>query len=482
MRVLVAGATGYVGSRLVPRLVAAGHTVRCLARDPGKLRDQPWAGDVEVVRGDVLDRASLDRAMADVEVVHYLVHSLTSRGFAATDRRAASSVAAAAAHAGVRRLVYLGGLHPPDTAGLSDHLASRTEVGRIFLDAPAPAVVLQAGVVIGSGSASFEMLRYLTERLPVSVTPRWVHTRTQPIAIRDVLAYLVAATDLPGEPNRTFDVGGPDVLTYADMMRGYAQVAGLPRRVIVPVPLLTPRLSGQWVNLVTPVPRSIAMPLIESLEHEAVCREDDLRALLPAPVEPTPYLRAVELALARIREAEVESHWSAASAPGAPSDPLPSDPSWSGGSVRVDERSVWCDVPPERLWRVVEGIGGQNGWYSFPLAWAVRGWADRLAGGVGLRRGRRDPARLHLGEALDWWRVEAIERGRLLRLRAEMKVPGQAWLEMSVTPDGDGSVYRQRAVFVPRGLTGQLYWWALWPFHGVIFGGMVRNIVRTASR
>ncbi|WP_233425600.1 SDR family oxidoreductase, partial [Jiangella alkaliphila] len=257
---------------------------------------------------------------------------------------------------------------------------------------------------------------------------------------------------------------------------------GLPRRVIVPVPLLTPWLSGQWVNLVTPVPRSIAMPLIESLEHEAVCREDDLRSLLTEPADPTPYARAVELALARIREADVESHWSTATAPGAPSDPLPSDPSWSGGTVRTDQRSVRCDVPPERLWRVIEGIGGQNGWYSFPLAWAVRGWADRLAGGVGLRRGRRDPARLHLGEALDWWRVEAIERGRLLRLRAEMKVPGQAWLEMSVTPDGNGAVYSQRAVFVPRGLAGQLYWWALWPFHGLIFGGMARNIVRTASR
>lgn len=482
MRVLVAGATGYVGSRLVPRLVAAGHTVRCLARDPGKLRDQPWASEVEVVRGDVLDRAGLAPAMEDVDVVHYLVHSLATRGFAETDRRAATTVAAAAADAGVGRLVYLGGLHPPATAGLSDHLASRTEVGRIFLDGPVPAVVLQAGVVIGSGSASFEMLRHLTERLPVSVTPRWVHTRTQPIAIRDVLAHLVAATTLPGEPNRTFDIGGPDVLTYADMMRGYARVAGLPRRVIVPVPLLTPWLSAQWVNLVTPVPRSIAVPLIESLEHEAVCTEDDLRDLLPEPVDPTPYERAVELALARMRDGEVESHWSAASPAGAPSDSLPSDPSWSGGSVRVDQRSVRCAVPPERLWRVVEGIGGQNGWYSFPLAWAVRGWADRLVGGVGLRRGRRDPARLHLGEALDWWRVEAIERGRLLRLRAEMKVPGRAWLELTVTPDGDGARYGQRAVFVPRGLTGQLYWWMLWPFHGIIFGGMSRNITRTAAR
>ncbi|WP_026875483.1 SDR family oxidoreductase [Jiangella gansuensis] len=479
MRVLVAGATGYLGSRLVPRLLA-GHTVRCLARDPGKLRDVPWAPDVEVVRGDVLDRDGVRRAAEAVDVLYYLVHSMNTRGFADLDRRAAESVAAAAGDAGLRRVVYLGGLHPAGGQGLSAHLASRAEVGRIFLDGPVPAIVLQAGVVIGSGSASFEMLRYLTERLPVSVTPRWVHTRTQPIAVRDVLAYLVAAADLPGAPNRTFDIGGPDVLTYADMMRGYARVAGLPRRVIVPVPLLTPRLSGQWVNLVTPVPRSIAMPLIESLEHEAVCTEDDLRALLPTPATPTPYERAVELALLRIRDADVESHWSAASAAGAPADPLPTDPAWSGGSVRTDERSVRCDVPPQRLWEVVEGIGGEHGWYSFPLAWAVRGWLDRLAGGVGLRRGRRHPARLQLGDALDWWRVEELDRGRRLRLRAEMKVPGRAWLEITVTPDGAGSLYRQRAVFVPHGLAGQLYWWAVWPFHGIVFGGMARNITGAA--
>lgn len=438
MRVLVAGATGYVGSRLVPRLLAAGHTVRCLARDPGRLRDRPWAGDVEIVRGDVLDRASLDPAMGGADVVHYLVHSLASRGFAATDRRAATQVAAAAADAGVGRIVYLGGLHPPDTAGLSDHLASRTEVGRVFLDGPVPAVVLQAGVIVGSGSASFEMLRYLTERLPASVTPRWVHTRTQPIAIRDVLTYLVAATNLPGEPNRTFDVGGPDVLTYADMMRGYARVAGLPRRLIVPVPLLTPRLSGHWVNLVTPVPRSIAMPLIESLEYEAICTEDDLRQLLPGPVDPTPYERAVELALAHVRDPGAERHRSATTPAGAPSDPLPSDPSWSGGSVRTDERSMWCAVPPERLWRVVEGIGDEPG----------------------------------------RWRIETVEPGRLLRLHPRTRLPGDAWLELSVAPEAGGSVYRQRAVFVPRGLTGQLAWWVLRPFHGVILGGMARAVTR----
>ncbi|WP_053732027.1 SDR family oxidoreductase [Nocardia sp. NRRL S-836] len=479
MRCLVTGATGYLGGRLVPRLLAEGHQVRCLVRSPEKLRDVPWAADVEIVRGDVL--GDLSATMRDVDVVHYLVHSLNSKDFADADRRAAENTAAAAARAGVQRIVYLGGLHP-EHVELSPHLASRKEVGEVFLRSPVPAVVLQAAVIIGSGSASFEMLRYLTERLPVMVTPRWVHNRIQPIAVRDVLRYLVDATALDTglQVNRTFDIGGPDVLTYLDMMLRYARVAGLPRRRVLPVPLLTPGLSSHWVNVVTPVPRSIATPLIESLVHEVVCRENDVRALLPG--ENIGYDQAVELALAKIRDADVETRWSGASVPGAPSEPLPTDPDWSGGSVYVDERGRATKAGPERLWEVVEGIGGERGWYSFPLAWAIRGWLDRLAGGVGLRRGRRDPHRLHVGDALDWWRVEEIERGRLLRLRAEMKVPGQAWLELRVAdgPRG-GSTYRQRAVFVPKGLAGHLYWAVIWPFHGIVFGGMVRNIANEAE-
>lgn len=478
MRCLVTGATGYLGGRLVPRLLAEGHAVRCLVRDPGKLRDVPWFGQVEVVRGDVLDPATLGPAMADVDVVHYLVHSLNDDDFADADRRGARHTAAAAELAGVRRIVYLGGLHP-DGVELSPHLASRAEVGEVFLRCAVPAVVLQAAVIIGSGSASFEMLRYLTERLPVMVTPRWVHNRIQPIAVRDVLSYLVRVVDLPQEVNRTFDIGGPDVLTYLDMMLRYARVAGLRKRLVLPVPLLTPRLSAHWVNLVTPVPRSIAAPLIESLVHEVVRHEHDIDPLVPLTT--TGYDSAVGLALAKIRDADVETRWSGASLPGAPSDPLPSDPDWSGGSVYTDVREQHAEAEPERLWEVVEGIGGEHGWYSFPLAWAVRGWVDRLVGGVGLRRGRRDPRRLHVGEALDWWRVEEIDRGRSLLLRAEMKVPGLAWLELQVAPsEQGGSTYRQRAVFVPRGLAGHVYWWLVWPFHGVVFGGMVRNIARAA--
>ncbi|WP_112276231.1 SDR family oxidoreductase [Lentzea terrae] len=474
MRCLVTGATGYLGGRLVPRLLAAGYEVRCLVRSPSKLRDVPWAADVEIVRGDVLGDVS--EAMQDVEVVHYLVHSLRSSDFADADRAAATNTARAASRAGVRRIVYLGGLHP--AGPLSPHLASRKEVGEVFLRSSVPAVVLQAAVIIGSGSASFEMLRYLTERLPVMVTPRWVHNRIQPIAVRDVLRYLVEATTL--DANRTFDIGGPDVLTYLEMMLRYARVAGLPKRRVLPVPVLTPALSSHWVNLVTPVPRSIARPLIESLVHEVVCRENDIRVLLPG--ENVGYDRAVELALAKIRDADVETRWSGASTPGVPSEPLPTDPDWSGGSVYTDERERHTQATPERLWEVVEGIGGERGWYSFPLAWAIRGWLDRLVGGVGLRRGRRDPHRLHVGEALDFWRVEEVERGSLLRLRAEMKVPGKAWLELRVAGSGGhGSTYRQRAVFVPKGLAGHLYWAVVWPFHGVVFGGMVRNIAFEAE-
>ena len=485
MRHLVTGATGYVGGRLAPRLLAEGDAVRCLVRDPAKLRDVPWARDAEVVRGDLLDEDAVRRACVGVDVVYFLVHSLVDRDFAAIDRRAATIVARAARDCGVRRIVYLGGLHPDGP--LSAHLESRREVGEILLCSGVPTAVLQAAVVLGSGSASFEMLRYLTERLPVMVTPRWVGTRIQPIAIRDVLRYLIAAARLPEGVNRTFDIGGPEVLTYREMMSRYAAVAELPARRVLPVPVLTPRLSAHWVNVVTPVPRAIAAPLIDSLVHEVVCREQDILEYVPDPPEGRiGYDQAVALALTKINTGDVETRWSDAAGAGVAADPLPSDPQWAGGTVYVDERERPCTAGPEALWSVVTGIGGGRGWYSFPLAWSVRGWLDRLVGGVGLRRGRRDPDRLHTGDALDWWRVERLEDTdgeRLLRLRAEMKVPGRAWLELAVRPAADaGSRYRQCAVFLPRGLAGHLYWWAVAPFHGLVFGGMVRNITRAAER
>lgn len=484
---LVSGATGYIGGRLVPELLAAGFKVRCAARDPERLRDQPWAAQVELVSMDVTRPETLPGALEGVDVAYYLVHNLAAgANFEAMDRRAAQAFAQSAREAGVGRVVYLGGLTPAgiDTSTLSPHLRSRAEVGRILLSSGVPTAELRAAVILGSGSASFEMLRYLTERLPVMVTPRWVTNRIQPIAVRDVLRYLIGAATLPEEVSRSFDIGGPEVLTYADMMRRYARVAGLGPRTIIPVPVLTPRLSSHWVGLVTPVPGSIARPLVESLRHEVVCSEHDIARYVPDPPEGLiGFDQAVELALTRIRNAQVSTRWSQAVPPGAPSDPLPSDPDWAGGSLYRDLREVEVAAPAEQLWQVVESIGGENGWYSFPLAWAVRGWMDRLVGGVGLRRGRRDPRRLRVGDSLDFWRVEELEPGRLLRLRAEMRLPGLAWLEMRVVPRGpDRCCYRQLALFAPRGLAGHLYWWAVAPFHSLVFGGMARNIALKAKQ
>lgn len=482
--VAVTGVTGYVGGRLVPELLAAGHQVRALARNPSRLRGRAWLDDVDVVAADASDLDQIREALRGVEVAYYLIHSLGSgRKFEARDRRTALTFAQAAREAGVRRIVYLGGLHP-DTEDLSPHLESRKEVGEILLASGVPTTVLRAAVVLGSGSASFEMMRYLTERLPAMTTPRWVDNRIQPIAIRDVLRYLVGSADMPQEVNRAFDIGGPDVLTYRQMMHRYADVAGLRRRVVVGVGVLSPRLSSLWVSLVTPVPAGIARPLVESLVHEVVCTEHDIARWVPDP--PGGLLgfdEAVRLALQRIQDAEVTTRWSSASVPGAPSDPLPTDPDWAGGSLLRDTRSTPVDAPPEVLWQVVEEVGGERGWYSWPLAWRVRGVLDRLSGGPGLRRGRRHPHRLLVDDAVDFWRVEEVEEGRLLRLRAEMRLPGLAWLELWVEPADDGtSLLRQVATFHPHGLAGQLYWWSVAPFHGVVFGGMQRGMRTEAER
>jgi uncharacterized protein YbjT (DUF2867 family) len=481
---LVTGVTGYVGGRLVPELLATGWRVRAVTRRPETLRDRDWASDVEIVRADVGDHDSLRAALDGVDVAYYLVHAIgTGHRFEATDRRTARVFAQAAREAGTRRIVYLGGLYPP-VEDLSAHLSSRKEVGDILLASGVPTAALQAAVILGSGSASFEMLRYLTERLPVMITPRWVDTRIQPIAIRDVLRYLVGSAGLPPDVNRTFDIGGPEVLTYRDMMQRYAAVAGLQRRLILPVGVLGVRLSSHWVGVVTPVPNRIARPLVESLVHEVVAAEHDISRYVPDPPEGLiGFDRAVQLALERIGDAEVVTRWASASTPGAPSDPMPSDPDWAGGSLFVDERASAVQASPESLWAVIESIGGENGWYSWPLAWRVRGWLDRFSGGPGLRRGRRDRYDVQVGDTVDWWRVEDVEEGRLLRLRAEMRLPGLAWLDLAVEEDDEGrTVFRQKAYFHPRGLAGQLYWWSVTPFHGVVFGSMQRNVARAAEK
>jgi len=484
---LVTGATGYVGGRLVPELLANGYRVRVLARHPERLRDHPWVAEVDIVGGDALDPVAMTEACTGVDVLFYLLHALVlGDGFGQVEDDMARVAADAARAGGVRRIVYLGGLLPRNAdrdRGLSEHLSSRMRTGEILRASGVPTIELRAGVILGSGSTSFEMLRYLTEHLPAMITPKWVRTRIQPIGVRDVLRYLVGAAALPPEVNRAFDIGGPDVLTYEEMMRRYARINGLGRRLIVPVPLLTPRLSSLWVGLVTPVPAAIAKPLVRSLRNEVVCQEQDIRSLIADP--PGGLLgfdEAVELAVRRVRDAEVSTRWAAASVPWAPSDPLPTDPEWAGGSLYEDVRTVECAAPVARVWEVVEGIGGVHGYFSMDWAWRTRGLIDRAIGGFGLSRGRRDPDHLRVGETLDFWRVEEIVPERLLRLRAEMKNPGLAWLEFTLEPLGpERTRLVQRAYFYPRGLGGHAYWWSVAPFHGIVFPGMAHNICERAA-
>jgi uncharacterized protein YbjT (DUF2867 family) len=501
----VTGASGYVGGRLVPRLLESGHQVRCCVRRPEALPAGRWQGAVEVVAGDARDPVAMRKAMQGVEVVYYLVHSLYSGpSFRQVDAECARVTREAAQGAGVARLVYLGGPAPPASdRSPSPHLASRAEVAQILADGPVPTVTLRAAVILGSGSVSFEMLRYLTERLPLMVTPKWVSSRVQPIAIRDVLDYLVRVLELSPDLNRTFDLGGPEVLTYEEMMQRYAAVAGLPRRVVLRVPWLSLGLSAAWVNLVTPVPARIARPLIESLRHDAVAQEHDIEGLIGPPkigVE-----EAIALAIRRVRDREVPTRWSDATWPargrlgglqigdggltsGALEGEDPSvanslDPPWAGGTIYVDRRVKEVRAPADALYKLVEGIGGERGWYSCRLAWYLRGLADRTTGGVGLRRGRRDPDRLKVGDAVDFWRVEELEQGRRLVLAAEMRLPGAAWLVFDIEETGPGSSRLvQQAVFRPRGLSGHLYWWLISPFHQVVFAEMAANLARSAER
>ncbi len=433
LRVLVTGATGYIGARLVPRLVDAGHQARVLVRDPDKIRNVPWVADVQVFRGDLLQPDTLDDALADVDVVYYLVHSMNSHGgFLDKETRSATNVAEAAKRAGVRRIVYLGGLHA-DSGQLSTHLRSRTQVGQILIDSGVPTMVLQAGVVIGSGSASFEMIRHLTNRLPVMTTPRWVNNHIQPIAVRDVLYYLIAAADADLAGSRTYDIGGPDVLRYGEMMQIYAEVAGLARRRILVLPVLTPKLAGLWIDLVTPVPGSIGRALIESLSTDAVATEHDIDAVIPPPPGgPTDYRQAVALALRHSADGEVESTWTTTPATVAPSDPLPSDPDWAGEIVYTDDRTAQCAGTVEQTWarlhsRVAAATPG-----TFPVG----------------------PGRKHR-------HIDRSTDNRVLRVRIAGRAPGGAWLEWTLQPAGDDrTTVRQRAIYFPKGLAGQAYWYA----------------------
>jgi uncharacterized protein YbjT (DUF2867 family) len=477
--VLVTGATGYIGGRLVPCLLEAGYRVRCLARAPQKLAGRPWSSDssVEIVAGDAEQREGLASAMRGCGAAYYLIHSMMAVGpaYRARDRLLAETFAAAAAEAGIERIIYLGGLGETGD-DLSEHLTSRREVEQALASRPVPVTVLRAAMIIGSGSASFEILRYLVERLPIMVTPRWVRTECQPIAVRNVLHYLVACLDTPSTVARTLDIGGPEVLTYEALMRTMAEARHLPRRLILPVPVLTPRLSSLWIHLVTPLSHRIARPLAEGLRNRVVCRDDEARRLMPQRL--LSVRESIDAALGQMASGEVETTWSGAG-------PLPHDPDWAGGTVYVDRRQATVSAAPEVAFRAVARIGGNQGYYVADWLWQLRGWLDLLVGGPGLRRGRRDPEQVAYGEALDFWRVTEVEAPRRLELRAEMKLPGEALLEFDIEPEqaNPGQTrLTQTARFKPKGLLGLAYWFAVLPLHVFVFQGMLTGIRRAAER
>jgi uncharacterized protein YbjT (DUF2867 family)/uncharacterized protein YndB with AHSA1/START domain len=478
MRILITGATGYVGGRLVPRLLAAGHDVRCMVRDPSRLQGRPWINQVDTVSGDVLDEATLAPALTGIDVAYYLVHSMGSgHDFHARDARAARAFGLAAKAAGVRRLVYLGALGDPAT-DLSEHLRSRQQTGDALREAGVPVTEFRAAVIVGAGSLSFEMIRYLTERVPIMICPSWVYTRIQPIAIRNVLDYLVATLDLPESAGQIVEIGGANVITYGEMMTGYARLRGL-RRALVPVPVLTPRLSSYWVHLVTPIPAAIARPLIEGLRNEVVVRDRRAETLFPE-IHPMGYDEAVGAALARLDAGAVETAWSDALAT-SQGDVPPVVLTTQDGMV-IEHRQMVVDASPARVYKAFSTLGGRTGWLYMNWTWQLRGAFDRLAGGVGMRRGRRHPQDVRVGDALDFWRVEAVEPDSLLRLRAEMKVPGRAWLQFQVREqEGGRTLVSQTAFFAPRGLWGLVYWYALYPIHQLIFSGMIRRLAERAN-
>lgn len=473
-RVLLTGATGYVGGRLLRRLERSGHAVRCLARRPEFLKSQVGPG-TEIVQGDVMDPESLPAALGDIDTAYYLVHSMgTSERFEETDRTAASNFAEAARECGVRRIIYLGGLGE-EGQELSPHLRSRHEVGDVLRASGVSVLEFRAAVVIGSASLSFEMIRALVERLPVMITPRWVNVKTQPIAITDLLEYLEAAFDRAQAGNEIFEIGGRDVVSYGELMREYARQRGL-KRMMIPIPLLTPRLSSLWLSLVTPLYARVGKKLVESLRHPTIVRDDS--AIRAFEVEPVSMAAAIRSAMHNEDRKFAESRWfDAVSAAGSPRQ-------WGGvrfGTRLIDTRCEKVAASPEQAFTPIRRIGGEQGWYYGNWLWQIRGFMDLLVGGVGMRRARRDPEHLVVGDIVDCWRVDAVEQNRRLLLSAEMKLPGRAWLEFVVEDRPGGSTVRQTAVFDPVGLLGQAYWYSVYPLHGLVFSGMLDGIVKAAE-
>lgn len=491
--VFVTGATGYIGGRLAPRLVERGYRVRCLARNAAKLRARPWAASmhdrVEIVEGTAGDEVLLESALRGCIAAYYLVHSMDAAGpeYRQWDRVLAESFGRAAAKAGVGRIIYLGGLGETH-AGLSEHLSSRREVEAALRGGGSnagkrnavPVTVLRAAMIIGSGSASFEILRYLVERLPIMITPRWVSTESQPIAVRDVLHYLIAALETPATIGRTLDIGGPEVRSYSEIMREMARALHLRRRLVIPVPVLTPRLSSLWIHLVTPLHASIARPLTEGLKNRVVCRNDEAVRLMPHPAgsERLTIRQAMDAALTMMSQDTVETAWSDAGV-------MPGDPSWAGGTVFIDRREAMTHATITAVWSAVCSLGGMQGYYAMQWLWRLRGIMDRFVGGPGLRRGRRSAGELLLGDALDFWRVSAIKPPELLELTAEMKLPGVATLSFEVEPappSKSGTRLVMTARFRPRGLFGIAYWYAVLPLHGIVFRSMLKGLVQAAEQ
>lgn len=474
-RIAIAGATGYIGGRLAPRLLDSGYSIRCLVRSPGKLQGRDWSEDsrVEIRQTDLSDAVSVERNLDGCDAAFYLVHSMISAGaeYAERDSHLAAVFAIGARKAGVKRIIYLGGLGETGP-GLSEHLRSRRVVEHALGSTGVPVTVLRAAMIIGSGSASFEILRYLVERLPIMITPKWVSTPCQPIAVGNVIGYLAGTLSRPETAGGVFDIGGPDVLCYRDIMQVMAEELGLKKRWIIPVPVLTPRLSSYWIHLITPLSHEIAKPLAEGLKNPVVCREGRITKLIPQQL--LTVREAIRAAVSQTADHQVETSWSMAG-------PIPGDPDWAGGTVFRDDRKIAIEAPDWAVYRAVCRVGGGHGWYAADWLWRIRGWIDRLFGGPGLRRGRRDPEMVGYGEALDFWRVVGLEPNKRLALRAEMKLPGEAMIEFLIESRSSHQCSLQQvALFRPRGLFGLLYWYSVAPLHYVVFRGMLMGIQREA--
>ena len=483
-KILVTGASGYVGGRLVTALLEDGADIRVFVRDKNKAQSHTWASAVEIAVGNASDYQSTVAALTGVHTAFYLLHSINfGPNFDKIESEMAKNFAKAAQECGVKQIVYLGGIN--NDAKTSKHLSSRANTGKSLASSTVAVMELRAGIIIGSGSASFEMLRHLTHRLPVMTTPKWVMNKTHPIAVRDVLWYLRKSAMLEKPVSGVFDIGGPEVLSYADMMQKFAKLSGLRKRLIIKVPVLTPKLSSLWIGFVTPVPTSLARPLVGSLISEVVADPaKSINHLIPKPAEGLIDVEgAIKLALSNISSNTVKTRWSDATTQTAPWQKAQSDPAWAGEALYKDSKVRVTDASMENLWVAIEEIGGENGWYGADFLWYLRGVLDRMIGGVGLRRGRRDPIHLRVGDSLDFWRVESLVPGESLKLYAEMILPGKAWLEFRIKklPNGQSEV-TQEASYSPRGLGGQLYWYAVLPFHSLVFPTMIRNLIRSANR